>query len=194
MQGMNDDPQGDPQPVGAEGGNGEPAADTATTQATEAPAEKGQRVFLVVVDESEEMQSALRFACRRAQHTRGRVALLYVIEPIEFQHWIGVGRVMEEEARLDAERKMQTLAAEVFGQTGTMPAVHIREGQRAEQLIELLDEEPSISLLVLATAEKGNDPGPLVTYLMKNIGQNKFRIPVTLVPGQLTEEEIDALS
>ena len=194
MQGMNDDPQGDPQPVGAEDGNGAPAADTATTQATEAPAEKGQRVFLVVVDESEEMQSALRFACRRAQHTRGRVALLYVIEPIEFQHWIGVGRVMEEEARLDAERKMQTLAAEVFGQTGTMPAVHIREGQRAEQLIELLDEEPSISLLVLATAEKGNDPGPLVTYLMKNIGQNKFRIPVTLVPGQLTEEEIDALS
>lgn len=193
MQGMNEDPQGDPQPVGADGSNGAPAADAAA-EATEAPVEKGQRVFLVVVDESEEMHSALRFACRRAQHTRGRVALLYVIEPIEFQHWIGVGRVMEEEARLDAERKMQTLAAEVFGQTGTMPAVHIREGQRAEQLIELLDEEPSISLLVLATAEKGNDPGPLVTYLMKNIGQNKFRIPVTLVPGQLTEEEIDALS
>lgn len=153
-----------------------------------------QRVFLVVVDESEEMRNALRFACRRAQHTKGRVALLYVVEPVEFQHWIGVGRVMEEEARLEAERRMQTLAAEVFAQTGTMPAVHIREGQRADELVALLGEEPSISLLVLATAEEGKDPGPLVTYLMNNIGRNKFRVPVTLVPGQLNEAEIDALS
>ena len=189
MQSMNGDPPFHPQPAGSNGGNGEPAI-----EAAEPSTGKAQRVFLVVVDESEEMHSALRFACRRAQHTSGRVALLYVIEPVEFQHWIGVGRVMEEEARLDAERKLQTLAAEVFAQTGTMPAVHIREGQRAEQLIELLGEEPSISLLVLATAEEGNDPGPLVTYLMKTIGQNKFRIPVTLVPGHLTEDEIDALS
>lgn len=185
MQSMNGDP-----PVAF--GPADDGAVPAPAAATEAAAP--QRVFLVVVDESEEMQNALRFACRRAQHTKGRVALLYVVEPVEFQHWIGVGRVMEEEARLDAERRMQTLAAEVFTQTGTMPTVHIREGQRAEQLIELLSEEPSISLLVLATAENGKDPGPLVTFLIKNIGQNKFRIPVTLVPGQLSEEEIDALS
>ena len=153
-----------------------------------------QRVFLVVVDESEEMRTALRFACRRAQHTRGRVALLYVIEPVEFQHWLGVGRVMEEEARLDAERRMQTLAAEVFAQTGSMPAVHIREGQRAEQLVALLDEEPSISLLVLGTAIGAADPGPLVTYLTSSAGRNRLRVPVTLVPGHLSESEIDALS
>ncbi len=159
-----------------------------------AAATQQQRVFLVVVDESEEMRTALRFACRRAQHTRGRVALLYVIEPVEFQHWIGVGRVMEEEARLEAERRMQTLAAEVFAQTGSMPAVHIREGQRAEQLVALLEEEPSISLLVLGTAISAADPGPLVTYLTSSAGRNKLRVPVTLVPGHLSEAEIDALS
>ncbi|HET6468291.1 MAG TPA: universal stress protein [Geminicoccaceae bacterium] len=151
-----------------------------------------ERVFLVVVDESEEMQNALRFACRRAQHTQGRVALLYVIEPVEFQHWLGVGRVMEEEARAEAERRMQTLAAEVFAQSGAMPIIHIREGTRAEELAKLVAEDPSISLLVLATAV-GSNPGPIVTYLMSNIGKN-FRIPVTLVPGQLTLDEIDAVS
>ena len=178
---------GDPSTVN---GNGTGPAPAALPEIAGEP----QRVFLVVVDETEEMRNALRFACRRAQHTRGRVALLYVIEPVEFQHWIGVGRVMEEEARIEAERRMQNLAAEVFAQTGSMPTVHIREGQRAEQLVQLLAEEPSISLLVLATAEDGNDPGPLVTYLVNNIGRNKFRVPVTLVPGQLTEAEIDALS
>jgi hypothetical protein len=101
---------------------------------------------------------------------------------------------MEEEARLEAERRMQTLAAEVFAQTGSMPAVHIREGQRAEQLVALLDEEPSISLLVLGTATGGGDPGPLVTYLTSSAGRNRLRVPVTLVPGHLSEAEIDALS
>ena len=182
--------------AGDDAGSGSAGASSDQAAGSTAPssAVDAQRVFLVVVDESEEMRSALRFACRRAQHTKGRVALLYVVEPVEFQHWIGVGRVMEEEARLDAERRMQTLAADVFAQTGTMPAVHIREGQRTEQLVELLQEEPSISLLVLATAEEGNDPGPLVTFLINNIGRNRFRVPVTLVPGQLSEAEIDALS
>lgn len=157
-----------------------------------APSGKRERVFLVVVDESEEMGNALRFACRRAQHTGGRVALLYVIEPIEFQHWLGVGRVMEEEARAEAERRLQTLAAEVFQQTGKMPILYIRQGHREEEVLRLLEEDPAVSLLVLATAPTASNPGPIVSHLMKNLG--KLRVPVTLVPGQLTEEEIDALT
>jgi nucleotide-binding universal stress UspA family protein len=151
-----------------------------------------ERVFLVVVDESEEMRNALRFACRRAQHTGGRVALLYVIEPVEFQHWLGVGRVMEEEARIEAERRLQTLAAEVFTQTGKMPTLYIREGRREEEVLRLLEEDPAISLLVLATAPTASNPGPIVSYLMRNLG--KLRVPVTLVPGQLSQDEIDALT
>lgn len=158
-----------------------------------APAPRTERVFLVVVDETEEMRQALRFACRRAQHTQGRVALLYVIEPVEFQHWLGVGRVMEEEARAAAEQRLQTLSSEVFAQTGTMPTLHIREGDRAEQLAKLIQEDTSISLLVLATASGSSNPGPLVTYLIGNLGR-KIRIPVTLVPGELSAEEIDAVS
>ena len=151
------------------------------------------RVFLVVVDETEEMRAALRYACRRAQHTSGRVALLHAVEPVEFQHWLGVGRVMEQDARAEAELRMQTLAAEVFSQTGSMPVIHIREGQRADQLVALLQEDPTISLLVLATAPGGSTPGPLVTFLLGHLGR-RVRIPVTLVPGELTLDEIDALS
>jgi nucleotide-binding universal stress UspA family protein len=150
------------------------------------------RVFLVVVDESEEMRNALRYACRRAQHTNGHVALLHVIEPVEFQHWLGVGRVLEDDARAEAELRLQKLASEVFGQIGTMPIIHIREGKRAEQLVSLLQEDPSISLLVLATA-KGANPGPLVTFLLGHLGK-RVKVPVTLVPGELTLAEIDLLS
>jgi nucleotide-binding universal stress UspA family protein len=157
------------------------------------PESAPSRVFLVVVDESEEMRNALRYACRRARKTTGRVALLYVIEPLEFQHWLGVGRVMEEEARAEAEQRLQALATEVYAQTGAVSVIHLREGNRAEQLVQLLQEDPSSSLIVLGTARSASNPGPLVTYLLANLGR-RVRVPVTLVPGELTVEEIDALT
>lgn len=159
------------------------------------PAVAAPRVFLVVIDESEEMRTALRYACRRAQRTCGRVALLHVIEPAEreVQNWLGVGRVMEEEARAAAEQRIQALATEVYEQTGALPTVHIRHGRAQDELLALLGEEPSISLLVLATARNASNPGPLVTWLMGNLGR-KIRLPVTLVPGELGPEEIDGLT
>lgn len=166
----------------------EQAAPPTAAEATPPP-----RVFLVVVDETEEMRNALRYACRRARHTSGRVALLYVVETADFQHWLGVGRVMEEEARAQAEQRMQVLATEVFAQIGSMPVIHIREGQRADQLVALLQEDPTISLLIMATASGASNPGPLVTFLLGHLGR-RVRIPVTLVPGELSVEEIDALS
>lgn len=154
--------------------------------------EPRERIFLVVVDETEEMKNALRFACRRALHTGGRVALFYALEPPEFQHWLGVERVMQEEAREHAEQTLQDLAAKVQADTGKMPVLYLREGRRREQLMALIDEEPSISLLVLGMASSREGPGPLVSYLISQ-GQ-PIRLPVTLVPGQLSEADIDALT
>lgn len=151
-----------------------------------------RRVFLVVADDSNEMRNALRFACRRAVHTDGHVALLGVVEPVEFQQWIGVGRVMEEEARAAVEARLNDLAAEVMAMTGSQPTLYVRTGQRREQLLSLIDEEPEISLLVLGTAAEGDGPGPLVTDLVARSA--RLRVPITLVPGSLTAAEIDALS
>jgi nucleotide-binding universal stress UspA family protein len=156
------------------------------------PAE-AERIFMVVVDETEEMQKALHFACRRALHTGGRVALLYVIEPPEFQHWLGVERVMQEEARQQAEQTLQNLAAKVQAMTTKMPALYVREGRRRDELMVLIKDEPTISLLVLATAIGREGPGPLVTYLVSQLG-GQLEIPVTLVPGGLTEAQIDSVT
>lgn len=151
------------------------------------------RVFLVVVDDTEEMQLALRYACRRALHTDGRVDLLYVVEPSDFQHWMSVGDLMQEEARNEGERLLQRLAAQVNEMSGKLPTLHLREGNRRDQLLELLDEEPSISVLVLGASTGKRGPGPLITALMgKYIGT--LHIPIMLVPDSLTEEEIDAIT
>ena len=151
------------------------------------------RVFLVVVDESPEMEVALRFACRRARHTGGRVALLYVTEPSEFQNWLAVGDLMRDEARSQAEQVLQRLASQVTDMVGSMPILFLREGQKRDQLLKLLEEEPSISILVLGASTSQGGPGPLVSALTgKFIG--RLSIPVTIVPDSLLEEQIDAIT
>lgn len=155
-------------------------------------AEPRERIFLVVVDETEEMKNALHFACRRALHTGGRVALFYALEPPEFQHWLGVERVMKDEARQHAEQTLQALAAKVQAATGKMPILYLREGRRRDELLALIEEEPGISLLVLGMAAGREGPGPLVSYLVSQ--GVPLRVPVTLVPGALSEAEIDAVT
>jgi len=150
------------------------------------------RTFLCVVDDSDEVRQALRFACRRAHHTGGRVALLYVIEPAEFQHWMAVGQLMADERREEAEEMLQVVASVVKQRSGRTPVIYIREGKLTDELMKLIREEPDISVLVLGADTAQEGPGRLISHVVKSIG--KLPIPVTIVPGGLSDEQIDGIS
>ena len=169
------------------------ASGTASSGASAAPARPAERVFLVVVDESPEMRNALRYACRRAKRTGGRVAMLFVMEPPEGQQWGSVVDLMRQEARQQAEEIVGRYAEMAATLTGQPPAIHIREGKNRDELTKLIAEDRSISVLVLGSASNSEGPGPLVAaFTGKHGGQ--LRIPLTIVPGALTEAEIDAIS
>src|SRR6202007_1531602 len=108
------------------------------------------RFFPVVVDETEELQIAVHYAARRAAHTGGRGAWLYVIEPSELQHWRATENLAREERGEAAEHRMHRLCEEISPIAGSMPIVYIREGARRDELLALIGEEPSISIRVLA--------------------------------------------
>jgi nucleotide-binding universal stress UspA family protein len=151
------------------------------------------RVFLVVVDETAEHHLALHYAARRVAHTGGRLALLYVVEPTEVQHWMSIEELAREERREAAEQLMQRLCEQIAPIAGAMPIVYIREGRPQDELLALIGEEPTISILVLAAGTGSAGPGPLVSFLTGKTAA-RLRIPITIVPGGLTVEEIDALS
>src|ERR1700674_2618748 len=151
------------------------------------------RVFLAVVDETPEHRIAVRYAARRAAHTGGRLALLYVIEPAELQHFLAMDERAAAERREAAEQLLQQLCEEIGPVAGSMPMVYIREGRRRDELIALIAEEPSISILVLAAGTGPEGPGPLISYLAgKPVA--RLRIPITIIPGGLSLDEVDALS
>jgi nucleotide-binding universal stress UspA family protein len=151
------------------------------------------RVFLVVVDETEEFPVAAHYAARRAAHTGGRIALLYVIETSQVQHWLAIEALEREEQREAAEERMRRICHEIAPVAGSLPIVHIREGRPRDELLALISEDPSISILVLAAGTGPEGPGPLVSYLTGKPAA-RLRIPITIVPGGLTMEQLDAVS
>ena len=150
------------------------------------------RKFMVVVDETPECGHAIRFAARRAQRTGGGVIMLYVIAPDDFQHWVGVAEVMRAEAREAAEARLDELGAEIQSYSGLMPEVIIREGQPRDEIIKLIEEDPEIGVLVLGAGVDGDGPGPLVTHLTTKMA-GKLLVPLTIVPGHLSFDRIDAV-
>lgn len=158
------------------------------------PGGEEKRTFLCVVDESEELGQAIRFACRRAMRSKGgRVGLLYIIAPAEFEHWLTVGELMREEQREKAEEMLQVVATSVQKQTGTIPELFIREGDIHEELLKLINEDLGIKILVVGAATGTEGPGPLVSHLVTKM-YGKLRVPIVVVPGNLTDEQIDAIT
>ena len=148
------------------------------------------RKFLCVVDKTPECLVALRFAARRAQHTGGRVTLLCAAQHADFQHWRGVEAIMEDEAHQAAESLVYGAAKIVNELVGIIPELVILQGRASECLAQLLNDDADISILVLAAGTAKEGPGPLVSMFTTSVQT----IPVTIVPGNLTDEAIDALA
>lgn len=151
---------------------------------------RAPRKFLVVIDKTPECKVALRFAARRAQHTGGRVTLLCAAELPDFQQWRGIEEIMRDEAHAEAEAMLFDAAGQVNELAGIIPELVIPYGVVTDCLIQLLKEDKDISILVLGVGTAKDGPGPLVT-MFSGAAQN---IPVTIVPGNFTAEQIDALA
>jgi nucleotide-binding universal stress UspA family protein len=152
-----------------------------------------RRKFLVVIDDTPECARALRYASRRAEHTGGAVVLLYVIGPPDPQSWMGVENIMRAEAMEAAEGALGRHADMLRGWSQIEPELVIREGNRSEEIVRLIEADEDIAILVLAAGTDTEGPGPLVTALAGK-ASGTFPVPITIVPGHLDDEAIAALT
>jgi len=166
------------------------------TDAAPETASTSRRKFLVVADDSPEFSAALKYACRRARSTGGCVAMLKVIAPAQFEHWSGVREEIERQEREEAEALLQSLAAEVVAETGLPPEFIIKHADSTRAALKaVVAADPSIKVLILATSTAGRGPGPLISAIAKEgVGFSGRKLPVTVVPGDLTDAEIEALA
>lgn len=149
--------------------------------------------FLVIIDDTPECRLAARWAAIRAARTGGNVALLRILEPANFQHWATVGDLMREEAREEAETLLQAVGEQVVEWSGLTPEFIIREGQAKEEILGLVKSDRSIRVLALGAAASNEGPGPLVSSFTGAL-VGELAIPVAVIPGNLSMDEIDDLA
>lgn len=150
------------------------------------------RKFLVVLDDSRECLNAMRFAAMRAAHTGGGVEVLSIIAPDEFNHWIGVADIMREEARERILVHFEVFAKWMRDRQGVDPELVIREGEAVAEIVAQIQEDPEIGVLVLGAGTDKKGPGPLVSHLSRSAGA--LPIPITIVPGDLSKEKLQAIT
>ena len=150
------------------------------------------RKFLVVLDDSKECLNAMRFAAMRAAKTGGGGEVLSIIPPEEFNHWIGVGDLMRAEARERIEVHFEVFAKWMRDRQGVNPSLVIKEGEVVPEILAQISEDPEIGILVLGASTDKKGPGPIVTQLSKNAGS--LPIPITVVPGDLSKERLEAIT
>jgi nucleotide-binding universal stress UspA family protein len=148
---------------------------------------------LVIVDETAEWDRAVYYASRWAVRVGGGVVMLRVIETEDQnQQWLGVADIMRAEAEEAANAALDRAAGRANGIAAITPERVIREGNTTEQILDVIEQDVDITMLVLAANEGPEGPGPIITAVAKLVGS--FPVPVTIVPGSLTDAEIDALS
>ena len=153
---------------------------------------KHRSKFLVIVDDSEELRVAVRFASIRAANTKGGIILLKIIEHSDPQHWQSVEEIILQEARDEAQEKLKKWSKVINDLSGITPELCIKEGIASEKIIEMLEEDDAVRFLVLA-ASSGDQPGPLVS-LLAGQKSGKLPVPIVIVPQDLSDEEIDDLA
>lgn len=161
-------------------------------QASLQPAPGKLAKYLVCVDAREECRVALRLACMKAQARRGAVDILHVIPPADFQTIGAVADRMREERLAEGNKLLATLAEEAASSYGIKPRMMLREGTIGEEVIAAALDDPQIIMTVLGIAAQQSGRGKLSSWLAGQLG-NKMPIPLLLVPGNLTDQQLQGL-
>jgi len=149
------------------------------------------RVYLVIMDDTDEARKALRFASRRAMATGGSVHIIALVAKQNFSAFGAVQATIEQEARDRAEVMASSAAGNLFSESGKMPTISVRSGEGQAVIKEYLGEHPEVAALVLGAAAEGT-PGPLIAHFSSHSGS--LPCPLYVVPGNFPNDDIDRLA
>lgn len=152
------------------------------------------RKFLVLLDDSRECLNAMRFAAMRAASTGGGVVILSVIPADDIQHGFGFGvaDVMRAEARERIVAHFEVFAKWMRTRPKVEPELVIREGDPAEELIAQLADDPEIGVIVLGLNSDKAGPNPVLNRLLREAVT--LACPITIVPGDMSKERLEAIT
>ena len=153
-----------------------------------------KRTFLCVIDGSPEVKQAIHYTARRAKKVGANIMLLGLVAPASGGSelmWGNVKNLVDNENHSHIKESVDNFVDYVKNITGFSPMTEITEGIATDIIKRTLKDHPEIRILVLGISEQEN-PGPLIKEL--TTGKTRLHIPITLVPGDILNEDIEMLS
>jgi len=149
-----------------------------------------KEIFLAVFDGTDECKSAVRYAARRAQFNNANLLIVATVDTAEFTYWLSVNSKMIDNIEKESKEMLKVLSKEIQSYSNVECSYIIEHGSKLDVVKRLIDEDETISLLVLASNKKDKNPGVLV----ETISGDGYSIPVVVLPGNLNDDSIDKLS
>jgi nucleotide-binding universal stress UspA family protein len=154
---------------------------------------KRRTKLLVCVDKTEHSRIAVRFACAKAKQLNCPIELIHVLDPSEYNSLFGVGEKMKQERWAEAEKLMSSMADEAFNNAGIMPSFIIREGMIGEEVTAAVLHDTDINMLIIGKAPQAAGKKDTISLLTSELA-GKLMIPIMIVPGNLTDAQIQELT
>ena len=149
--------------------------------------------LLVCVDGSPEAKAALTLTARKAKRRGDVVEVLHVMEPeAEVQSLFNVADRMREERRAEGEKLLNELAEWCQQTSGLTPSLQLKEGRTGDVILSSVLEDADVTMLILGAASTTGGRGTLLAWLAGQLG-DRLLVPLMLVPGNLTDQQINAL-
>lgn len=151
-----------------------------------------QKSYLVVADESEEFNAALHYALNLASLNNGHVSIVHTQDLKDFLHWGAVEDMVRQDMRKESEQLLWSIAKQCNNYNGHIPSLYSREGKTIDVISDILEEDRRIAALILAASSKNSGPGPLIKHFSGKAA-SQLKIPLVIVPGNLSKEDIEKL-
>ena len=149
-----------------------------------------KEVFLAVFDGTEECKSAVRYASRRAKLNNASLLIVATIDTAEFSYWLSVNNTMIDTVEKESKDMLNDLSREIHSYSDVECDYIIEHGSKLDVVKRLIENDKSISLMILASNTKDKNPGILV----ETISSAGYTIPVVVLPGNLNDDSIDKLA
>ena len=143
-------------------------------------------IYLVVADDTQGFQTALRYVSEAAKKNDARLAILHVMDERDFQPWAAIDKQIKGEQRDETESLLLDAARVAYDITGFISGIYVEGGGRFEKILEVIDKDSCIKKLVLGAEPQSNNPGPLVSYFTGK-GLSRLNVPLTIIPGLLRD-------
>ena len=156
---------------------------------------KTNRNYFIVIDQSQEMWTAVKFAMKRAKLTKSNIITISFIESISEGMMLTTSteKILNKD-QLDNEKLNHKEVHEYIYKYSKIKAnAEIFKMNDIDDFISFLNKYSSNSTIVLATSNDIGKPGPLIDKLIYE-KSSSLLCPLVIINGNLQDKEIEKIT